>query len=148
MTDEPWQTPNQPWREAWRWLFVSYIQSFAADWDGPPSWFWPSTLLASVTLIALGGFFGVVILGAMYVRVLGWTVLSVALTWGFEYIKFVLPWYASFCIADIGLWFTYSGWKHHIAKQPAPVVVAAAQTVSTHTETTTEQTTGTPGAAP
>lgn len=130
--DEAWQEVTQSWRAAFRWLAMSYVQALAADGDGMPNWFWPSVLLASVTSIAMGGF-------ALVVTVYLLHRTDQNLKQVVDYVVFVLPWYAGFCIADISVWLGFRGWSKHMTR---PLVVTQATTAGAAVTTKIETTTG------
>lgn len=129
MSGEAWQDTNQPWREAWRWFFMSYLQAMAADGDGFANWFWPSVLLASVTSIAMGGF--ALVTGIYLIHPTDAGLKQVV-----DYILFALPWYAGFCAVDLVAWLGYRGWDKHMVKRVATNAAVETKTAMTMTSET------------
>lgn len=116
MADEAWQSPDQSWREAIRWLFMSYLQAFAADGDGPPNWWWPSIMLFGVTFLE---FFGL------------WKAPDKS-----AYASASLPWYGGFVLTNLTTWLTYKGWSRHMTKRAAVNTAVETKTAMTMTSET------------
>ena len=78
--------------DAIRVFIISWLRAVAAKGDGPPSWFWPSFMTASVLGLAWGGF--------IYAKDRG------------AYVVAVLTPFATFCGVSFAAWLTYRYGKY------------------------------------
>lgn len=91
-------------RSAMAHLPISWVRALSADGDGPPNWFWPSAMTATVIGLVWGGF--------------------VYATERPAFVTAVLVPFCSFVGLTFAAWLTYRGWKHIRAQkgpdQPEP----------------------------
>lgn len=79
-------------------FWLGWIRALAADGDGPPSWFWPSYMTATVLGLVWGGF--------------------VYATDRAAYTLAVIPVFCGFVTLTFGLWLAYRGWRWIRASKP------------------------------